>query len=114
MSFLNDLQHDLDTYEIDHSNVDEDLTVLHSVAIKCLDKHAPIKAKRVKSIQLPEWYTSEIGQARIARDKYKRLKQWTEYKCFRNKTRNLIKSAKRKHFTTSVENLKDTKTLWRH
>ena len=89
ISFLNDLQHDLNTFEIDRRTVDEDLTDLHSIIIKNLDKHPPIKARRVKSIQLPEWYTSEIGQARIARDKYKRLKQWTEYKRLRNKTRNL-------------------------
>ena len=50
----------------------------------------------------------------MARDKYKRQKQWTEYKRYRNKVRNLIRKAKRQHFTHSVENLKDTSTIWRH
>ena len=43
-----------------------------------------------------------------------RLKHWTEYKHYRNKTRNLIRNAKRQHFTKSIENVKDTSTLWKH
>ena len=76
-----------------------------------LDKHAPIKIRRVKSSRLPDWYSPEIGQARIARD---RCKHWTEYKYYRNKTRNLIRKAKGQHFTKSIENFKDTSTLWKH
>ena len=54
------------------------------------------------------------GKTRLTRDKCKRLKQWTDYKYYRNKTRNLIRKAKRQHFSSSVENLKDTSTIWRH
>ena len=50
----------------------------------------------------------------MARDKYKHHKQWTEYKHYRNKVRNLIRKAKRQHFIHSVENLKDTSTIWIH
>ena len=57
---------------------------------------------------------NRIGQARIARDRCKCLKHWTEYKHYRNKTRNLIRNAKRQHFTKSIENFKDTNTLWKH
>ena len=87
---------------------------LHAVIINRLDSHAPIKTRRVKSNSLPAWYTPEIGKTRLTRDKCKRLKQWTEYKYYLNKTRNLIRKAKRQHFTSSVENLKDTSTIWRH
>ena len=87
---------------------------VHNVIINRLDSHAPIKTRRVKSNSLPAWYTPEIGKTRLTRDKCKRLKQWTEYKYYRNKTRNLIRKAKRQHFTSSVENLKDTSTIWRH
>ena len=68
----------------------------------------------MKSNRLPACYSPEIGQARTARDKYKRQKQWTEYKRYRNKVRNLIRKAKRQHFTHSVENLQDARTTWRH
>lgn len=82
--------------------------------MECLDRHAPIKVKRVKSARLPAWYSPEIGEARKARDNYKRLKQWSNYKKFRNKTRSLIKNAKRGHFTDAIENSKDTRVIWQH
>ena len=107
-AFLVDLRHDLQNFQINRATVDEDFEAFHNVIINRLNKHAPIKTLRVKSNRLPAWYTSEIGQARIARDKYKRLKQWTEYKYYRKKTRNLIRKSKRRHFTNSVENLTDT------
>ena len=66
------------------------------------------------SCRLPDWYSPEIGQARIARDRCKRLKHWAEYRNYRNKTRNLIRNVKRQHFTKSIENFKDTGTLWKH
>lgn len=113
-AFLVDLQHDLRNFDIDQETIDDDFGAFHTIIIDLLDKHAPIKTRRVKSSRLPAWYSPEIGQARLARDKYKRLKQWPEYKIYRNKTRNLIRKAKRQHFTNSVENLKDTSTIWRH
>ena len=113
-AFLEDLQLGLCDFEINRETVDEDFRALHAVVINCLDNHAPIKTRRVKSSYLPAWYTPEIGKARLSRDKSKRLKQWEEYKHYRNKTRSLIRKAKRQHFTNSVENLKDTSNIWRH
>ena len=48
-----------------------------------------------------------------ARDNSKRLKQWTEYKIYRNKTKQLIRDAKGKYFTESVSNSKD-KNIFEH
>ena len=48
------------------------------------------------------------------RDTCKRLKQWSEYKKYRNKTRQLIRAAKCKYFSESVANSKDTKHIWTH
>ncbi|MCG7875530.1 MAG: reverse transcriptase family protein [Candidatus Thiodiazotropha endolucinida] len=50
----------------------------------------------------------------MARDRCKRQKRWTEYKFYRNRTRNLIRKAKRQHFKNSIENLRDTRGIWRH
>ena len=82
--------------------------------MKHLDKHAPVKRRRVKCNRLPEWYTSDIGLTRIQRDKCKRQKRWSQYKRLRNKVSSLIRDAKRKHFTVSVEKQKDSKALWNH
>ena len=37
-----------------------------------------------------------------------------DYKIFRNKTKDLIRKAKRRHFSNTVINSKDTKTIWQH
>ena len=47
-------------------------------------------------------------------DNCKRLKQWTDYKTYRNKTKHLIRKAKRNFFSISVINSKDSKTIWKH
>lgn len=112
--FLSDLFQDLENFELNRQVVDEDFDALHFILTQCLDKHAPIKTKRVKSARLPVWYSPEIGEARKARDNFKRLKQWQSYKKFRNKTRNLIRKAKRHHFTDAIDNSKDTRLIWQH
>ena len=95
--------------------VDEDFVALHSIIMKHLYKHAPVKRRRVKCNRLPEWYTSDIGLTRIQRDKCnRRQKRWSQYKRLRNKVSSLIRDAKRKHFTVSVEKQKDSKALRNH
>ena len=100
-------------FKSDRESVDEDFAAWHSVLIQCLDRHVPIKQKRVNSSRLPVWYVPEIGEARKLRDKFKWLSEWSEYKKYRNKTKNLIRNAKRKYFADSVESLKNTSIIWK-
>ena len=86
----------------------------YSIILKHLDQHAPYKTNRVKTNKLPEWYNEDIALARRKRDNFKRRKLWSDYKIFRNKTRDLIRKAKGKHFSNTVINSKDTKTIWQH
>ena len=51
--FLTDLTSCLETFELNRKTVDEDFAVWHSILTQCLDRHAPIKIKRVKSARLP-------------------------------------------------------------
>ena len=48
------------------------------------------------------------------RDNSTTLKQCTDYKMLRNKNIQLIRQAKRKYFSDSVKNSKDSKTIWNH
>ena len=112
--FLSDLDTDLERFVTNRYTVDEDFVALHSIIMKHLDKHAPVKRRRVKCNRLPEWYTSDNGLTRIQRDKCKRQKRWSQYKRLRNKVSSLIRDAKRKHFTVSVEKQKYSKALWNH
>ena len=82
--------------------------------LKHLDNHAPIKIKRVKTKWLSDWYNDAIEISRKQRDLYKRRNQCLEYKRYRNETKYLIRKAKREHFSKSVLNSKDTRTIWQH
>ena len=112
--FLTDLSRCIEHFKTDRNTIDDDFSAWHSVIIQCIDKHAPIKLKRVKSSRLPAWYVPEIGEARKLRDKHKHNNEWSEYKKYRNKTRTLIRNAKCKHFTNSSETSKSTSSIWKH
>ena len=87
-AFQSDLANALQNFELNHQSVDDDFNALHTIVIKQLDKHAPVKQRRVKSRRLPDWYTTEIGEARKARDKFKFQRNWPEYKRLRKKQVN--------------------------
>ena len=112
--FISDIANDLDEFAADKSSIDEDLNVWYSFLLKHLNNHAPIKSKRVKSKRMPDWFTPDIIQMQSLRDKTKRLKQWSDHRKYRNKTKQLIRQAKRKYFSNSITNSKDTKSLWKH
>ena len=114
INFLNELAEDLETFETDQETVNSDFVVWSSIILKHLDKHAPIKTKRVKTKRLSDWFNQDIVKMQTLRDTCKRLKQWTEYKKYRNKILQLIRAAKCKYFSESVANSKDTKHIWAH
>ena len=112
--FLNDLENDLIAFTATLHNIDDDFATWHSIVMKHLDNHAPMKSKRVKSKRLPDWFTPEILCMQKQRDNLKRLKQWSDYKRYHNKTKQLIHQAKRNYFSESVSKSKDSKTIWGH
>ena len=112
--FLRDLQNDLNAFTANSTNIDDDFSDWFQLIIKHLDNHAPIKTKRVKNKRLPEWFSPEITHMQRLRDESKRQKQWSDFKRYRNKTRQLIRTAKRKYFSDSISNSKDSKFIWRH
>ena len=112
--FLQELTTDLETFHPHHLNVDDDFVLWFSLVLKHLNIHAAIKTKRVKTKRLPYWFTPEVAEIQKRRDTGKRLKRWDDYRKFRNKTRQLIKQAKLKYFSESVNNCKDTKAIWKH
>ena len=114
--FLQDLATDLGSFS--DILVDSDINEACFTWIKTiqhqLDHHAPVKARRVKHKRLPEWSNQEILTTRKLRDISKRHGNWPDYKKYRNKTKTLIRQAKKHHFSEAVTNLKDTKSIWKH
>ena len=82
--------------------------------MKVYNKHAPIKTKRVKHETQPEWINDEIKTAMKTRDAHYKLKDWKQYKFWRNKIAVLIRTSKRDFFARSIAGDKDTSFLWKH
>ena len=80
--FLSDVGSDLESFTLTNSNVDDDFTSWFSIIQKQLDKHAPIKTRRVKSKRLPEWCMPETVAARRIGDSFKKDKNWSHFKIF--------------------------------
>ena len=88
------------------------LDLLTNILCSVIDKHAPIKQKRVKHPSLPPWLNDEIIKAMAERDSFKKDKKLVEYRSQRNKVNKLVRQAKKKYFNKLIEESKSIKTVW--
>jgi len=114
-AFLEDLQqcpwHQLD----DLNHVDETLDKWYELFNNVINKHLPLKNKRVKNIQQPDWMTDEIILNMKQRDTYKANGNFNMYKSSRNHCVKLIREAKQNYFKTCITNSRnDSSKLWKH
>ena len=85
-----------------------------------IDKHAPLKTKRIRNNRSP-WITNELVGEIHKRDFLKKKATstndpliWKEFKDARNRVNNSIKKAKRKYFSEKLDASKcDTRKTWR-
>ena len=113
-SFLNDLSQNLNnmTYSATDSNINFSQWV--STFVSILNRNAPVKTKRVKNETQPDWLTDDIKIAMKNRDIHHKLKDWSQFKFWRNKTTRLIQTAKREFFSKAFSESKDNSFLWKH
>ena len=87
------------------------ITTFNSV----LDKHAPKKKRRVKKSKQPNWMNQNIMAARRARDSIDKSKKMDQYRFWRNRSSNLIHTAKKEFYSQSINNNhKNPKCLWQN
>ena len=67
-----------------------------------VNKHVPLRRKRVKHPKLSPWLTKDIIQAMALRDKLKRDKLFDLYKKQRNKLSTLVRTAKKSYFNKLI------------
>ena len=103
----------MEKFTPDHLIVDDDFVIWFSLIVKQLNVHAPLKTRRVKAKRLPDWFTPDITEMQRKRDISRRLKMGRLSKVSKQ-IKTLIKHAKRKHFSETVDNCKDTKAIWSH
>ena len=78
-----------------------------------INKHAPIKSKRVKHSIIPPWITPIILQEMRIRDNLKAKKSHEEYKKQRNKVKSMQRSAKKLFINDLIKNKSDPSSIWR-
>ena len=78
-----------------------------------VNRHAPIRHKRVKHFKLPPWLDKNIIQVMSDRDRLKKERMFTEYKIACNKVKNLVRNANKLYFRRLVKNYKAISSVWR-
>ncbi|VDI46565.1 Hypothetical predicted protein [Mytilus galloprovincialis] len=79
-----------------------------------INKHAPMKTKRVKTFKTAEWFNEEIKNSIQYRNMYHSKKDWINFKKWRNKTTSLIFNAKKEYYQNAITSSKNSKELWNH
>lgn len=95
------------------TDVNQALNTWYNVFLPVVNKHAPLRKRRVKHPSLPGWLNQDIMKAMKERDKLKKEKQFDAYKKQRNRVLQLVRNAKKAHFSKMIQNDCDTTQLWR-
>ena len=103
-----------------HNNPNDMWDVWKHLLACVIDKHAPLRTKRVKNKRSP-WITNELLREMRTRDFLKKKAAstndhsiWKQFKDARNKANNSVKKAKRKYFSDNLDaNKSDPRKTWR-
>ena len=89
------------------------LKYLCTLIMTVIDKHAPLKTKRVKHPDIPAWLTQETMKAMELRNKFKKDKKEDEFKIQRNIANKLVERDKQNYFNSLIKDDKNTATIWK-
>ena len=90
------------------------LTTWYTIFLSLFDKHAPVKTKRVRAEEKPQWLTEEINAAGKTRDNLLLTTgKSAEFKKQRNKVTAMKRQAKKLYFSDLIASKKDTKSIWK-
>ena len=113
-----DFVSDLNMYmrlDVETESLDEVVSCMTNSFMEILDKHAPIKQKRMKHYVQPVWFTNDIKQRILARNREKRKGHFQQFKILRNEVVQMVRRAKSLHYHKIIENSKgNSKELWKH
>ena len=100
------------------SSIDEAVCKWEEILTSVVDKHMPIRTKRVKKKQSP-WLNETIFNLMKKRDKIKKKAKvshtnddWKEYRKTRNKVTFEIKKAKKKYYTEKIKESQGRAQSW--
>ncbi len=112
-AFFNDLHWAPFAEVLNCTDPDNALATWYNVYLTVVNRHAPLKRKRVKHPKLPPWLNKDIKETMAERDKLRREKCFSEYKKLRNKVKNLVRKAKKEYFQKLIERDNNIASVWR-
>ena len=90
-AFLEDLNTEIEKFKCRQSDSNMNFSTWNALFLSVLNKHAPIKEKRVKRAKKSAWLTEEITATQKNRDYYHKKQDWKNFKLWCNKTKSLIR-----------------------
>ena len=94
-------------------------TCCEALVLDVVDRHAPLRSVRVKSMKKPLWLSDEILTAIKERDRLKKKLekgriQRMSFNAYRNKVVRLIEKAKKEAVINEIDNSKlNSRILWK-
>ena len=92
------------------SDPDDAVIAWYDIFMPIIDKHAPLRKKRVKHPKLPPWLTKDVFGAMAIRDCLKKEEKF-DFKKQRNRVKSLVRAAKKVYFDKLVETDKSTSII---
>ena len=119
-AFRDDLLNAPWEHVINCHDVNDAWSIWHSMSMSIINRHAPMKSKRIRGNELP-WLDGEIIQLMRQRDRAHKIAKrsgsqndWEVYKKLRNYVTEQIRSKKSKHFTSTIEENKgNSSVMWK-
>ena len=111
--FLQDLELAQFDCVFNETNPNKALDVWYTIFTTVLDKHAPIRTRRVKQADMPPWITPELIKATEIKKQLKVNKKSKEFKKQRNLVKKLVRKAKKVYFNSLVVNNHDMRAIWK-
>lgn len=99
---------------VQYNDVNMAMESFYKIFQDVLNKHAPIKEKRIKHDSQPEWFSEEILTAIHKRNHLHKVKKYSEYKEQRNLVKSMIKKSKKNFYNKCIKNNTSTNVLWKN
>jgi hypothetical protein len=112
-SFLFDLANAPFDNVLSHNCPNDALSVFIEIFNNIVDRHAPLKSKRVRNSIKSPWLTDDIITKMRRRDKIDKRVKPEEYRQIRNEIKGDIRRAKEQYFKDLTRNKSDSAALWK-
>ena len=89
------------------------LRTLQDLLSPTIDKHIPLKTRRVKHPNLPVWITEDIRNEMAVRSFFDNNNMKEQFRMQRNKVSYMVTNAKKEYFNKLIHDKKDTRSIWR-